>query len=314
MEGYLRAAGRITTLALGDPASAPTEVHLQGAAHAVADGAHRRRADRHARRRVADSRVPGRRRLQLPGDAALDSDRTALRQHRARREAGGFDRRRARRPARHQSPDERTGRERHEPAVTAGPRHCRAAPRVAAAFLRQFEAPVDDLLAPQDYTLADSQIGSGFGITTLPHVRDFAISGPFVVTGVSDTVSRRIGLHVPADGRRRRKPGCAAEILKRLASQAYREPASARRRRGADGLLRAAGARTRTSRPASAPRCEALLASPRFVFRLEQPPADGARRATASPSPISTSPRGCRSSSGARCPTPSSSASPRPAG
>ena len=57
--------------------------------------------------------------------------------------------------------------------------HVQAGPqRVSAAFLRQFEAPVDDILAPQDYTLADSQIGSGFGITTLPHVRDFSDQRP----------------------------------------------------------------------------------------------------------------------------------------
>ncbi len=103
-------------------------VHLQGAAHAVADAAHRRRADRHPRRRVAGARVPGRRRLQLPGDAALDSDRPALRQHRARREAGDLDRRRARRAARHQPHDERAGRQRDEPAVAARARHRRSAP------------------------------------------------------------------------------------------------------------------------------------------------------------------------------------------
>ena len=49
--------------------------HLQGAPHAVADGAHRRRARGHARRRVARARLSSRRRVQLPRDAALDSDR-----------------------------------------------------------------------------------------------------------------------------------------------------------------------------------------------------------------------------------------------
>ena len=40
--------------------------------------------------------------------------------------------------------------------------HVKAGPqRVAAAFIARSEAPVDDILAPQDYTLADSQIGSG---------------------------------------------------------------------------------------------------------------------------------------------------------
>ena len=35
------------------------------------------------------------------------------------------------------------------------------------------------------------QIGDGVGITTLPHLRDFSVTGPQRVTGVSDTPSRR---------------------------------------------------------------------------------------------------------------------------
>ncbi len=58
--------------------------HLQGAAHAVADGAHRGHAGRDARRRLARPRVPGRRRIQLPRHVARHSDRAALRQHGAR--------------------------------------------------------------------------------------------------------------------------------------------------------------------------------------------------------------------------------------
>ena len=63
--------------------------------------------------------------------------------------------------------------------------------RVSAAFIARSESPVDDLMAPVDYTLADTQIGSALGITTLPHLRELAITGPHKVTGVSDTVSRR---------------------------------------------------------------------------------------------------------------------------
>jgi len=60
--------------------------------------------------------------------------------------------------------------------VVAGPQ------RVAAAFIARFDAPVDDLIAPIEHTMADSQIGSGFGITALPHLREFAITGPVKVT------------------------------------------------------------------------------------------------------------------------------------
>ena len=50
---------------------------------------------------------------------------------------------------------------------------------------------LDDDIAPIEHTLADSQIGTDREITTLPHIREFEISGPFNVTGVSDTPGQR---------------------------------------------------------------------------------------------------------------------------
>src|SRR4030095_6345367 len=65
-------------------------------------------------------------------------------------------------------------------AIKAGPQ------RVSAAFILRSEAPVDDLLAPVEQTLADTQIGSSIAVTTLPPLREFAVVGPTRVTGVSD--------------------------------------------------------------------------------------------------------------------------------
>jgi hypothetical protein len=62
--------------------------------------------------------------------------------------------------------------------------------RVSAAFVQKIEGPFIDLIRPVDYTLADSQIGSDYGVTTAPHLRDLIITGPFRVTGVSATESR----------------------------------------------------------------------------------------------------------------------------
>ena len=62
---------------------------------------------------------------------------------------------------------------------------------MSAAFVQRFDGPVDDLMMPVEHTLADTNIGEVFGVTALPHLRDFTISGPFAVTGVSDTPSRR---------------------------------------------------------------------------------------------------------------------------
>ncbi len=150
-------------------------------------------------------------------------------------------------------------------AVKAGPQ------RVTAAFIQRFEAPVDDLIVPQEYTLADTQIGAGYGVTALPHVRDLAISGPRRVTGVSETPSRR-RIFTCRPTSPEEETGCAREILLRLTGQAYREPAASgdieplmkfydQGRQGGDfesGIRMA---------------LQALLASPRFLFRLEAAPA-----------------------------------------
>src|SRR5262249_46653795 len=149
-------------------------------------------------------------------------------------------------------------------AITAGPH------RVSAAFIRRMEGPVQDLIAPLDWSLASTSIADAYGFTTLPHLRDLAITGPFAVSGVSETPSRRkIFTCTP-----RSAPDqivCAREIVTQLASQAFRRPASEKdinalmalyQKGTADGFE--AGVRTAI---------EGVLASPRFVFRFEQRPA-----------------------------------------
>ena len=69
MEGYLRAASKVTALAVGDPDAAATEAQLPRAEDRVADAARRRRAVRHARRHLGRAHLPGRRRLRLPASS-----------------------------------------------------------------------------------------------------------------------------------------------------------------------------------------------------------------------------------------------------
>ena len=72
-----------------------------------------------------------------------------------------------------------------------------------------------------DYTLSDTEYGDSVGITILPHVRDFSITGPLKVTGVSDTPSRRrIFVCRPTDSAS--EDPCARKILSTLARRAYR--------------------------------------------------------------------------------------------
>jgi hypothetical protein len=144
--------------------------------------------------------------------------------------------------------------------------------RVAAAFIKRFDAAVDDLLAPIEYTLADSQIGSAFGVTTLPHVRDFAITGPHKVTGLSDTSSRRRIFTCRPLSAAEEIP-CATQIVTRLAGQAYRRPVEAA---DVSGLMTfyAQGRKDGGNFESGIKMAlQAMLASPQFIFRLEETPS-----------------------------------------
>ncbi len=143
--------------------------------------------------------------------------------------------------------------------------------RVTAAFIQRFEGPVNDLVAPIDHTLADTQIGVALGVTTVPHVKDFSIVGPYSVTGVSDTASRRkIFSCRPTSAAD--EATCATKIVRTLASQAFRGTVA---ERDLTGLMKfyADGRKEGDFEYAIGGAIEAILASPQFLFRLENTPA-----------------------------------------
>ncbi|MGH9385296.1 MAG: DUF1592 domain-containing protein [Vicinamibacterales bacterium] len=168
--------------------------------------------------------------------------------------------------------------------------------RVSAAFVARFEGPVDDLVMPIEHTLADTNIGEVFGTTALPHVRDFTITGPVSVTGVSDTESRR-RIFSCRPTQASEESLCAEKIVRQLATAAYRGPVTA----GDFKELMEFYDRGRWGRSPSRPEAamaeprrsseedsratsgdfeagvrfavQAILASPRFLFRMEQAPA-----------------------------------------
>jgi len=150
--------------------------------------------------------------------------------------------------------------------VRAGPR------RVSAAFLRQAEGPREDLVSPHEWSLSDRQIGvSGYGVTALAHLKDLAITGPYEATGVSETPSRsRVFSCRPLT--LEEAPACAEEIISRLGPQAFRRSLT---QDDLDGLMSfyelgfADGGFELGVRTA----IEAILASPDFVFRLEEAPS-----------------------------------------
>ncbi len=289
MEGYLRAASRISSLAVGDPKASASEFtykvprtgsqmhHVEGAPFGTRGGIatmHTFPADGEYSFRMQLHSIPT---GQLFGstvkgellEVSIDGERAAVLEINPR-----------------MSEADPNGMNIVTPRI-----HVKAGThRLAAAFVQRFDAVPDDLLPPIDHSLADSQIGAGFGITTLPHLREFAVSGPFKVTGISETPSRkRIFTCRPTTAAE--ESTCATEIIRTLATQAYRGPLSAA---DVDGLMkfyqqgRFGGSATAQTRRSSQETerveagdfesgirmaLQAILASPRFLFRLEEAPA-----------------------------------------
>jgi hypothetical protein len=269
MEGYLRAASRIATLAVGDRNASPTEAtyrvartgsqlaHVEGAPMGTRGGisvVHVFPADGEYSFRMMLHSIPT---GQLYGsttrgeqiEVSVNGERVAVLDIDPR-----------------MSEADPNGMNLTTPRV-----HVKAgAQRVSAAFIQRWNAPVDDILAPIDHTMADSQIGSALGITTVPHMRDFNINGPFNVTGVSDSVSRRRIFSCRPTTAAEEAP-CAADIVRRLATQAYRGPISAEDFEGLMGFYER-GREDGDFEAGVRMAIQAMLASPRFLFRLEQAP------------------------------------------
>ncbi|MGE3277855.1 MAG: DUF1592 domain-containing protein [Vicinamibacterales bacterium] len=270
LEGYLRAASRIATLAVGNPNATPAEAtykvprtesqmhHIEGTPFGTRGGlsvTHNFPADGEYSFRIMLHSIPT---GQLYGstvkgeqvEISIDGERVALLEIKNT-----------------MSESDPNGMNIYSPKV-----HIKAGPHnVAAAFLNRAEGPINDLIAPIEYTLADSQIGSALGVTTLPHVRDFTISGPFSVTGVSDTPSRR-RIFTCRPTAPTEEADCAAEIVRRLAREAYRAPLSPEDFEGLMGFYDR-GRKDGDFETGVRMALQAILASPKFVFRLEETPA-----------------------------------------
>ncbi len=152
--------------------------------------------------------------------------------------------------------------------VTAGPK------RVSAAFLPKFEGPVEDTVMPFGQSLIDFNNADMPGITSLPHLRELRVVGPKNITGVGDTPSRRkIFICRPASPSE--EVPCAKRIISALARQAYRRPVSdadledllsvyqqSRNKGDFEGGIRDV--------------VQSLIADPEFIFRFERAPAGAA--------------------------------------
>lgn len=149
--------------------------------------------------------------------------------------------------------------------IKAGPQ------RIAAAFIQKFDGPLEDDVMPIELSLADLNNAAFPGVTSLPHLSDLSIVGPYNVTGVSETPSRaRIFVCHPSaneDGL-----PCAKKILTKLARQAYRRPVTTSDVADLLGFYQQ-GLNKGGFELGIATALQAIIASPEFVFRFERMPA-----------------------------------------
>ncbi|HAS48727.1 MAG TPA: hypothetical protein DCS33_05465 [Gammaproteobacteria bacterium] len=146
--------------------------------------------------------------------------------------------------------------------------------QIAAAFVKRIEGPYEDRLSPFKWSFVggeDAQQWANYGITALPHLADLMITGPVTAGPVSETRSRK-KIFSCYPGEASEELACAREIVSRVATEAYRraiteqdiEGPMAFYERYAENSGFEIGVRTAL---------QSILASPSFLFRLEEQPA-----------------------------------------
>jgi hypothetical protein len=267
METYLRAADKVTALALGEP-NATTGSVTYAVSTAASQMRHVDGAPAGTRGGVsvlhdfpADGEYAFTVRLQAAANGALiggsapdkqveisiNGERVALLDPRTAESRGG-----------------RTDLKTPQIFVKAGPQ------QVSAVFLQRFSGMADDLVAPIENTLGD--LIAPPQVLQLPRVQHLNVTGPFGATDVSDTPSRRRVFHC-RPVKQEDQESCARSILADLAERAYRRPVEDA---DVEALVkfywdgRTSGDFESGIRAA----LRAILASPQFVLRVESQPAD----------------------------------------
>ncbi len=266
MDGYIRAAGKISRLAVGDPAAGPAMMtfhisrgisqmrHMEGTPFGTRGGiamVHNFPADgEYIFKMTFYSSVDG----PLFGQNQGKGQQIEVAVNGARAALLDID------PQMKSTDDVRTP----PIKVKGGPQ------RISAAFIQKFDGPLEDDVMPIELSLADTNLAAFPGVTSLPHLSDLSITGPFHATGISDTPSRRKVFACHPESRTDELP-CARTIFTRLLRQAYRRPVAEADVRD----LLAFYERGRTDggfEAGIAAGLQAMIANPKFVFRFEPVP------------------------------------------
>ena len=156
--------------------------------------------------------------------------------------------------------------------LTTDPIQVEAGPhRVSAAFIAKFDGPTEDTFRQVEQTMIDVSAGVP-GLIALPHLHTMTVTGPFKVAGLSDTPSRKKIFSCTPASAKEEQP-CAEKIIASLARQAYRRPVSdsdteflmnyyeeGRKEGGFESGVRMA--------------VQAIISNPKFVFRFENTPSN----------------------------------------
>ena len=142
---------------------------------------------------------------------------------------------------------------------------------VSASFIAKADGPVEDVVMPPEQSLIDVSNANVPGITALPHLHDLAIDGPMAVTGITDTPSRTKILTCRPKTTKDETP-CARSIIRTLARQAFRRPVVDSE---LAGLMRiySLGRESGDFEAGIRTAVQAVLADPEFIFRFERTPS-----------------------------------------
>jgi hypothetical protein len=145
--------------------------------------------------------------------------------------------------------------------------------QIAAAFVKRIEGPYEDRLSPFNWSFVggeDAIQWANYGITALPHLADLMVTGPVSSGPVSETRSRaKIFSCNPNTAQE--QSACARQIISRVATQAYRRVPTEQDIAGPMGFYNRT-AETSGFEVGVRTALQSILANPSFLFRLEEQP------------------------------------------
>lgn len=142
---------------------------------------------------------------------------------------------------------------------------------ITVAFVQKASGPVEDFVQPFDHSLGDLFLGRTQGLTGLPHLRNVAVTGPYKATGVSDTPSRR-KIFITRPKSAADELPAAKKILSNLARRAYRKPLTDTDVQNIVSIYKT-GRKSGDFEAGIRLGVQYILANPQFVFRFERTPA-----------------------------------------